>query len=116
MKATKINKDKVLEALEQSLGVVTTALKKVDLTRGTFYRWLQEDSEFAERVRTIQDITLDFAESQLFKQIKDGNTTATIFYLKTKGKGRGYVERQEIEHSGEIKEIVVNVKTNAITD
>jgi hypothetical protein len=40
---------------------------------------------------------LDFAESQLYKQIKDGSTTATIFYLKTKGKQRGYVERQQID-------------------
>lgn len=116
MKATKQNKDKVLEALEASLGVVTQAIKKVDINRATFYRWMQEDPEFALRVGEIQDITLDFAESQLFKQIKEGNTTATIFYLKTRGKNRGYIERQEIEHSGEIKEILVNVKTNAAED
>ena len=42
-------------------------------------------------------MAIDFAESQLHKQIRDGNSTATIFFLKTKGKKRGYVERQEIE-------------------
>jgi len=32
----------------------------------------------------------------LFENIRDGKTSETIFYLKTKGKNRGYVERQEI--------------------
>ena len=36
------------------------------------------------------------AESQLHKQILDNSVPATIFYLKTKGKKRGYIERQEI--------------------
>ena len=37
----------------------------------------------------------------MFKQqIKDGNTTATIFYLKTKGKSRGYIETQEVIANG----------------
>jgi len=40
---------------------------------------------------------LDFAEHHLHKLISQGNPAATIFLLKTKGKGRGYVERQEIE-------------------
>ena len=28
--------------------------------------------------------------------INDGNLTATIFFLKCKGKKRGYIERQEV--------------------
>ena len=111
MKRTKANKKKVIDALEQSLGVVTQALKKLNIHRSTFYRWMQEEEEFANQVAEIQDITLDFAETQLLKQIQGGNTSATIFYLKTKGKGRGYIERQEFEHSGEIREIKVEVKS-----
>jgi len=109
-------KQAILLALEQSLGVVTTACKNTDIPRSTFYSWMNDDEEFAKQVMSIQDITLDFAESQLFKQIRDNNTAATIFYLKTKGRNRGYVERQEVQHSGEIKEVVVNVKRTSDFD
>lgn len=97
-KSNKIQQTKkaLLEALEKSLGVVTTACKLVGIDRTTFYRYVKEDEEFAQAVKSIDNVTLDFVESQLHKQIKDGNTSATIFYLKTKGKDRGFVERQEI--------------------
>ena len=102
--ATKSNilKGNLLEALEKSLGVVTTACKIVDCNRSTFYKYYNNDSNFRESVDELQNLTLDFAESQLHKQIKDGNTTATIFYLKTKGKRRGYIERKEVEVTAEI--------------
>ena len=90
----------MLEALEKSLGVVTSACKAVEISRETHYRWMREDSNYKEAVDDLANVALDFAESQLHKQIKGGNPTATIFYLKTKGKNRGYIERQEILHEG----------------
>lgn len=96
MNKTEHHKKAMLEALEKSLGVVTSACKKVGVGRTTFYDWLKTDQEFAKQVNDIQNIALDYAESQLHKQIGEGSTSATIFYLKTKGKSRGYVERQEI--------------------
>ena len=60
----------------------------------------------------IAEVTLDFAESMLHKQIQDKDTTATIFFLKTKGKKRGYVERQEVEHSGMPEKIEIFVDNN----
>lgn len=96
MNKTEQHKKAMVEALEKSLGVVTTACKNVGVGRTTFYQWLQDDKEFARQVNDIQNIALDFAESQLHKQISEGSTVATIFYLKTKGKNRGYVERQEV--------------------
>ena len=89
-------KKALVEALEKSLGVVTTACKIVGISRTTFYQYLKDDPAFAKEVQDIENIAIDFVESQLFKQIKEGNTTATIFYLKTKAKKRGYVERQEV--------------------
>lgn len=95
MNKTEQHKKAIIEALEKSLGVVTTACKKVGIGRTQFYHWLKTDEDFAKEVDDIQNIALDFAESQLHKQIGDGNTSATIFYLKTKGKNRGYIERVE---------------------
>jgi hypothetical protein len=100
MTKTDIHKKAMIEALEKSLGVVTSACKSVDIARQTHYEWMKEDEEYKAAVDSIADVAIDFAESQLHKQIKEGNSTATIFFLKTKGKKRGYVERQEIDAVG----------------
>ena len=97
MDRTEQHKKAMLDALEKSLGVVTAACKVVGIGRTTHYLWMDTDPEYKAAVESLSDVALDFAESQLHKQIKDGNSTATIFFLKTKGKKRGYVERQEVE-------------------
>lgn len=97
MDKTEQHKKAMLEALEKSLGVVTTACKSVGIGRTTHYMWLDEDPQYKRDVESISDIAVDFAESSLHKQIKDGNPTSTIFFLKTKGKKRGYIERQEVD-------------------
>jgi DNA-binding XRE family transcriptional regulator len=93
-----IHKKAMIEALEKSLGVVTTAAKQVGISRKTHYEWLKDDLEYKQAVEELADVALDFAESQLHKQIQNGEVTSTIFYLKTKGKKRGYVERQEVQN------------------
>ena len=99
---TNTKKRAMIKALESTLGIVSTACKKVGVSRITHYEWYKTDDEYKAGVDSVADIALDFAESQLHKQISGGNPTSTIFYLKTKGKKRGYIERQEIDHSGEV--------------
>jgi hypothetical protein len=106
-RVTKLNKKRMLDALEKSLGIVTTAAKATDIPRSVHYEWMQKDQQYREAVEALADMTLDFAESQLHRQIKDGNTTATIFYLKTKGKKRGYVERTEVVHETGIESAII---------
>lgn len=110
-------KKSLLEALEKTLGIVTDACKMVGVSRQTFYVYMNDDPEFKAAVEEISDVALDFAESKLFQLIdgvycektlgtetivyqKPPDTIATIFFLKTKGKKRGYIEKHEFEHSG----------------
>lgn len=89
-------KKNMLKALEKNLCIVTGACKSVGISRWTHYRWMKEDNKYAEQVNDLENVVLDFAESHLHKQMQDGSTAATIFLLKTRGKKRGYIERQEI--------------------
>ncbi len=95
-------KKAMYDALVKQLGVVTAAAKQVGIGRTTHYKWLREDENYRAWVEEIPDITLDFVENALFRQIQEGNTTSIIFFLKTKGRERGYVEKQEIAVSGQM--------------
>lgn len=100
---TKLQKKRMIDAMEKTLGIVTSACKIVDIPRSLHYLWMTTDPEYKKQIDELSDMVLDFAESQLHKQIKEGNTTATIFYLKTKGKKRDYIERTEIKHDGALE-------------
>lgn len=89
------NKKALIEALEKSLGIVSTACNQVGVSRTTFYEYYKTDDDFREQVDATAETALDYVESKLFKRIDKGSDAATIFYLKTKGKKRGYVERVE---------------------
>jgi len=102
-------KKAMIQALEKSLGVVTSACKAVGINRSTHYEWLKTDEEYKKAVEDVENIALDFAESQLHKQIMDGNTAGTIFYLKTKGKKRGYIERTEVQQETTYKSLDINI-------
>lgn len=85
-------KEELLDALEEVLGIASTACHKVNIPYKRYQRWLLTDPEFKRAAEAITDITIDFVETQLFRQIQEGNTQATMFYLRTKAKHRGYVE------------------------
>ena len=97
MNKTKIQKEAMLKALETQLGIVSAACHKVGISRQTHYRWLEEDENYTKDVNELKNFALDFAEGKLLECIKNNRETSIIFYLKTQGKKRGYIERQEID-------------------
>lgn len=86
-----------IQAMEKNLGIVTQTAKAVGIHRSTYYEWRNHDADFAAACDEVQNIALDFVEGKLLKRIQDEDTASILFYLKTKGKHRGYVERTEVQ-------------------
>ena len=97
------------------MGNVSKACKAANISRQTYYDWMK-DKEFAGKVDEVREGLLDFAEHQLLSNIKDGKTAEILFYLKTKGKARGYIERQEVDTIGDKMFEVKILKDETDTD
>ena len=82
-----------LKHLKDGKGIITYACEKTGISRQTYYNWIEKDQNFSNEVEIINDITVDLVESKLLSAINNEDVTAIIFYLKTKGKKRGYVEQ-----------------------
>jgi hypothetical protein len=101
----------VRAALELSGGIIAHAAEKLGCARSTVRRMCEQHEELQEVRAEVSESIVDLAESQLIKALREGNMTAVIFLLKTKGRSRGYVER--MEHTGnvnvirEIKRVIV---------
>ena len=91
---TQINKERMLKALESSLGVVTTALKVTDLSRTNFYKWLKEDKEFASQVEEIENIQKDFIKSKYYECVKDKVPSVVIHAAKSR---LGWNEKPQLD-------------------
>ena len=96
-----LQKKAFIDAYGKTFGNITQSCKAADISRQTFYNWKENDLAFANEIETIEPAEqfIDFLESKLVQRINDGDTTAIIFALKTKGKKRGYVERMEVDAS-----------------
>jgi len=91
------NKQKFLAALEQSLGIVSTAAKMCGLHKSTHFGWKLEDPEYKKRVEEIEETKKDFGESKLLSLVRQENPAAVIFFCKTQLKDRGYIEQPGYE-------------------
>ena len=112
-KSTKSNTDfkkkAFQEAYKKAFGNVTQSCNAIGIDRSTYYDWIKKDSKFKKEIEELEpeERFMDFLESKLVEKINGGDTTSIIFALKTKGKKRGYIERQEIEHSSNVETDVV---------
>ena len=94
MKAKK--RIEMIEAMRKSLGNITIACRNVGITRLTHYEWLKKYPEYAKEIDDVKEEEIDWVENALRKNIGKGDTTSMIFFLKTRAKHRGYIERSEI--------------------
>lgn len=122
----KPSNDKIIDLFAKKVGIKSEVCKALSISRPTLDAWISADDALKAAIEAQNESNIDWVESKLFELIegvtvqeKRGkeeviyttapNVTAIIFYLKTKGKARGYVERQEIAASVTAKEGVFKI-------
>lgn len=98
---TTLKKQKFVELFFTKVGNISELCKSVGIHRSTYYVWMQEDEKFKAKIEAEMEGLIDFAESKLFNLMNDKNVTAIIFFLKTRAKSRGYIEKVEQVISGD---------------
>ena len=98
--------EEIADALRAAHGLLATTAQILNrvgcgrtITRQGISKRISKSKDLQEVARQASEALTDLAEQELYKLIKQGDKTAIIFYLKCKGKARGYVERQEVTGS-----------------
>lgn len=105
-----------VKLMRENFGNITKCCEIAGIVRKTYYNWRDSDPEFKEAVDGIDEYLLDFVEDSLYKLIRKGDKAATIFYLKTKGKHRGFVERQELANVDPPKFVMYDARNKKPND
>lgn len=100
MSTRKRTDTQIIKAIRDARGLIAVAARKLDVDRQTIYNRMKQSAKVRDAVEEARDFTTDVAEAKLFQAIEAGEAWAVCFYLKCQAKGRGYVEKQQVEHTG----------------
>ena len=89
--------DKIIQIYEKKGCNITATCTALGISRKTFYEWKEKKKKLAEGLEAAEEAIIDFAESKLVEHINNDDVQALIFFLRTKGKKRGYVEKTETD-------------------
>jgi hypothetical protein len=87
-----LNKENLLIALQNNAGLISKACRAVGISNNQYYLYYKNDPDFKEKVDQIKEGVLDLAESKLYELIQEKNPQAIFFFLKYRGKERGYTD------------------------
>lgn len=91
-------KQQVIQALQQSKGMVYVAARQLGCTPQTIYNHMKRSPDVQSAIEDARGEAVDVAELKLMQAINKGEAWAIALMLKTQGKDRGYTERLELEH------------------
>lgn len=97
-------KQALINALKKFHSNISASCEGANVDRTTYYKWYQNDPLFREKADDIRlQIDDNIETTAVSKCLNDRDTTMLIFMLKTRMKARGYVEKTEVEHLGELR-------------
>lgn len=96
MPAIVVVTQEVIEQLKASRGNISHAAGKLDTSRDTLHRYINEHPTVKAALRDIKEASKDRAETMLEKRIETSDTLL-IFYLKTQAYDRGYGDKSQVD-------------------
>lgn len=96
MAKTRLRAEIVIDLINEYKGNLTIVAKRLGVTRQTVYTFMSKRPKVQAALDEARETMIDNVESQLYNKALGGDVTSMIFFLKTQGKKRGYVERQEL--------------------
>lgn len=104
--AHKITKEQMLEAIQGSQGLVSKIQRKLEtilsekISWDTTEKWIHKWEEAETAVKNEKEAMLDIAENNIFKEMVNGDTATSKWYLRMKGKERGYEDTAKLQLDG----------------
>lgn len=86
--------------IDEFTGNLSMVARKLGVSRTTLYKFMEDKPTVKAALDEAREKMVDNVESKLYSKALGGDTVAMIFFLKTQGKKRGYVERQEVTGEG----------------
>jgi len=99
--------DDIVTAIKGSSGIKANIMRRLNCSRSTVDNYLRRYATAQAAYDEETEMPLDVAESLVISDmVTNRNVETAKWYLKAKGKRRGYTERTEIQHSGEIEMLI----------
>jgi len=95
--ALKLTDKQIKEAIKNTSGFISVIAKKLGVDWHTVDKRIKKSEELQLALLEETETRIDFAESKLNSNINAGKETSIIFFLKTRAKSRGYIEKQELQ-------------------
>lgn len=83
----------VAAELYMARGFLSVAARRLGISIKSVRGYIERDELCRMAIDEAEDIKLDFAEAKLLQKVKSGDIASIIFYLRTKGRVRGYTEK-----------------------
>lgn len=97
MNKKKVSTERVIAAIPGTGGIISEIAKRCGVNRNTITNYAKDNPEIQAAIEQETDTFCDVAENSLLTLVREKNVSAVIFYLKTKGRHRGYTERMEVQ-------------------
>lgn len=111
MSEPKYSSDEIMQALRETNGLISLAARRLGCANQTIYNRAKKVQAVQQVINESRDELVDIAELALRSAVTGKEAWAVCLVLKTLGKERGYVERQELTGAdGKELKIKVTVK------